>query len=86
MTSILWPDPKDISPLERKSRLDMADKLAQIARLELAVKVLGDALREIKTHHTLQNLSRGRPLEHSHTLNQATVALKRAAAYLNEPP
>ena len=71
--------------MERKSRRDMADKMARIARLELAVKVLQGALREIKTHHTLQNLSRGRPLEQSHTLNAANLGLKRAEAYLDEP-
>jgi hypothetical protein len=70
--------------LERKSRLDMADKLAQIARLELAVKVLRGALQEIKTHHTLQNMARGRPLHQSHTLNAAILGLKRADSYLGD--
>jgi hypothetical protein len=79
MTSFIW---KDVSPVERAAARDYAAKLAQIARLELAVKVLRGALQEIKTHHTLQNMARGRPLHQSHTLNAAILGLKRADSYL----
>ena len=84
--SMLGPrGPQDISPVERAAGRELAVKLAELARKDLAIKVLRDALLEIKTHHTLQNLARGRDPGVSHTLKTATMALKRAAAYLDQP-
>jgi hypothetical protein len=81
--AMLGPDGKvtrDLSPIERASRQDRASELAELARHQMALKLAITALNELNTHHTLQNITRGRAVSNSYTLRIVHTCLNRIKA------